>query len=71
MTVLDLVAMGRWRAIGAFRRIDGRDVEPSPRRLPRSASSISRRAVGTLSGGQLQRVLFARLLLQDRVADLR
>jgi zinc/manganese transport system ATP-binding protein len=29
-------------------------------------SGFGKRAIGSLSGGQLQRVLFARLLLQDR-----
>ena len=38
----------------------------SPARSPRSGCWISaHRPVGALSGGQFQRVLFARLLLQD------
>ena len=42
----------------------------SSRRSRRSASPASRTApIGTLSGGQMQRVLFARLLLQDAPRD--
>ncbi len=38
----------------------------SSRRLPPSASTVLRTApIGTLSGGQMQRMLFARVLLQD------
>ncbi len=71
ISVFDCVAMGLWREIGAWRGVDGErrgEVVPSAR--PRSACTISRhRPVGALSGGQFQRVLFARLLLQDAAAD--
>ena len=66
LSVVDLVAMGLWREIGAFghMRAGGR---------ARVADAISAvglagfesRPLGSLSGGQMQRVLFARLLLQD------
>lgn len=66
VTVQDLVAMGRWRQAGAFKRIAGPDLA-----LIREAiaavglTGLERRTIGTLSGGQLQRALFARMLLQD------
>lgn len=66
ITVLDLVSLGLWRRIGAFRRI-GRAVTA---RVEEALAAVGlagfeRRVVGTLSGGQLQRALFARMLLQD------
>jgi zinc/manganese transport system ATP-binding protein len=64
--VYDFVAMGLWRRVGALGRI-GR------RQRARIAAAIGevgltgfeQRPIGTLSGGQMQRVLFARLALQD------
>lgn len=66
LAVVDLVAMGLWRQIGAFGRL-GRA------HRARAAEAISAvglegfetRPIGALSGGQMQRALFARLLLQD------
>lgn len=64
--VYDLVAMGLWNRAGIFGRI-GRD---AARRIAEAIAAVGltgfeRRPIGTLSGGQMQRVLFARLLLQD------
>lgn len=66
ITVVDTVALGLWRETGIFRRVsaDGR------RRVARALSSVgldgvAQNPVGNLSAGQFQRVLFARLLLQD------
>jgi zinc/manganese transport system ATP-binding protein len=66
ITVLDLVAMGLWREIGAFGRL-GRS---GRRRIAEAISAVGlegleSRPIGSLSGGQMQRSLFARLLLQD------
>lgn len=66
LSVVDLVAMGLWREIGPFARLRGKH-------HARVAAAISAvgltgfepRAIGSLSGGQMQRALFARLLLQD------
>ncbi|ALG75374.1 ABC transporter [Azospirillum thiophilum] len=64
--VLDTVLLGHWRRVGLFRRIG--------RALARQAeealavvglSGFERRPIGALSAGQFQRVLFARMLLQD------
>ncbi|GLK77729.1 ABC transporter ATP-binding protein [Methylopila jiangsuensis] len=64
--VFDLVAMGLWRRVGLFGGLRRADRE----RVAEALSAVGlegfgRRAIGTLSGGQLQRALFARLLLQD------
>ncbi len=66
VTVFDLVAMGLWREIGAFGGVRG----GAGRRVLEALSAVglagfARRDIGALSGGQFQRLLFARLLLQD------
>ena len=66
ISVIDLVAMGLWREIGAFNRL-GRS---NRARVDAAISAVGltgfeRRPLGSLSGGQAQRALFARLLLQD------
>lgn len=66
LSVLDLVSMGLWHRIGLFGSLRAAD----RRRVAEAIAAVGlegfeRRAVGTLSGGQMQRVLFARLLLQD------
>ena len=58
--------MGLWREIGPF----GRLAEDHRARVAAAISAVGltgfeARAIGSLSGGQLQRALFARLLLQD------
>ncbi|MGH6865088.1 MAG: metal ABC transporter ATP-binding protein [Methyloceanibacter sp.] len=66
ISVFDCVAMGLWREIGAWR-----GVGPAGKRAVLGALAtvglveLAGRAVGTLSGGQFQRTVFARLLLQD------
>jgi zinc/manganese transport system ATP-binding protein len=63
---LDVVALGLWRSCGAFRAI-GRD---SLARAEAALDAVGlrgfeKRPVGSLSAGQFQRVLFARLMVQD------
>lgn len=66
VSVANLVAMGLWREVGPFRRLRAQH-------RARIAAAIAAvglggfesRVVGSLSGGQMQRALFARLLLQD------
>ena len=66
ISVFDCVAMGLWREIGAWRGIGRREREQVIRALATvGLLDLADRSVGTLSGGQFQRVLFARLLLQD------
>jgi zinc/manganese transport system ATP-binding protein len=64
--VYDVVAMGLWRSKGLFGGIGGNDNQAIEAALAAvGLTGFERRAIGTLSGGQLQRMLFARLLLQD------
>jgi zinc/manganese transport system ATP-binding protein len=66
ISVFDCVAMGLWRKIGAFGGVDGKQGDEVARALATvGMQDLSNRLVGALSGGQFQRVLFARLLLQD------
>lgn len=66
MQVLDLVALGLWRRVGAFRRVAGSDLDRAADALKAvGLEGFERRTIGTLSGGQMQRALFARMLLQD------
>jgi zinc/manganese transport system ATP-binding protein len=66
ISVFDCVAMGLWRKIGAWRGIDGKRNDEVARALATvGLVDLASRPVGALSGGQFQRVLFARLLLQD------
>lgn len=66
IAVDDFVSMGLWRRTGAWRPIGG-----SGRAVVRDAlgrvglAGSGRRAIGALSGGEMQRVLFARTLVQD------
>lgn len=71
ITVLDMVALGHWRCLGAFGRM-----RPPHWAKTREAimavglGGFENRLIGTLSAGQFQRVLFARLLVQDAPAIL-
>jgi zinc/manganese transport system ATP-binding protein len=66
ISVFDCVAMGLWREIGAWRGVDHERNGEVERALDTvGLVDLAGRPVGALSGGQFQRVLFARLLLQD------
>ncbi len=65
-SVEDLVTLGLWQWRGYFGAIGKSDRE----RVNKALSAVGldgfqSRQIGTLSGGQLQRALFARVLLQD------
>jgi zinc/manganese transport system ATP-binding protein len=71
LSVYDLVAMGLWARSGIFGgigRADGRRIEEAMAAV--GLTGFERRPVSTLSGGQMQRALFARLLLQDAAVIL-
>ncbi|MDX5444748.1 MAG: ABC transporter ATP-binding protein [Zoogloeaceae bacterium] len=69
VSVFDMVAMGLWRELGAFGGLSRAHAERVRATLARvGLSGLEQRPIGTLSGGQLQRARFARLMLQD--ADL-
>ncbi len=64
--VQDLVALGTYRRVGLLRRIAGGSLEQVQAAIEAvGLGGFERRAISTLSGGQLQRALFARMLVQD------
>jgi len=66
LTVHDLVGMGLWRRTGWFGGIGAKDRAAIGGAVAAvGLAGFEDRSIGTLSGGQLQRALFARLLLQD------
>lgn len=66
ISVFDMVAMGLWRTSGLFGGLSRSDRETIHAALAAvGLTGFEDRAIGTLSGGQLQRMLFARLLVQD------
>ena len=66
LSVIDLVSMGLWRDIGAFGRVNkGQMARVRDAIAAVGLTGFETRSIGSLSGGQMQRVLFARLLLQD------
>jgi zinc/manganese transport system ATP-binding protein len=66
INVYDLVAMGLWRSKGLFGGISRRDRDAIEHAIAGvGLTGFEQRPIGTLSGGQMQRMLFARLLLQD------
>jgi zinc/manganese transport system ATP-binding protein len=67
--VFDTVLLGRWTRFGGFGAAGPADVHDAAHAIEAvGLAGFERRPIDTLSVGQFQRVLFARLLLQD--ADL-
>jgi len=66
ISVYDMVAMGLWRRTGLFGGV-GRSACGAIEQAIAAVglTGFEGRAIATLSGGQMQRMLFARLLLQD------
>lgn len=66
---LDVVMQGMWSKLGAFRGAGAEDRDRAQAALESvGLGGFARRPVGAMSAGQFQRLLFARLLVQD--ADL-
>ena len=66
INVYDMVAMGLWRRTGLFGGIDRKLRDTVEHALAAvGLTGFEDRPIATLSGGQMQRMLFARLLLQD------
>jgi len=62
----DFVAMGAWRRVGPWRAFGAAEHERIDAALQAvGLGDFGRRPLATLSGGQLQRALFARLMLHD------
>lgn len=69
ISLFDLVAAGLWHRTGAFGGLSRKDRDAVHEAFERvGLQGFERRTLDALSGGQLQRALFARLILQD--ADL-
>ena len=66
ITVYDFVGTGLWRRVGIFGGM-GKGVRDKIAHALAAVglNGFENRAIGTLSGGQMQRMLFARVLLQD------
>ncbi|MGH2697803.1 MAG: metal ABC transporter ATP-binding protein [Actinomycetota bacterium] len=65
-TVLDVVMMGRYGALGWIKRPGAREREAALEALKKVAmSDYAHRQISQLSGGQQQRVFLARSLVQD------
>ena len=63
LTVLELVQLGQWRHSGWFRRMDSAAALSALAEV--GMSGFEKRSIASLSVGQFQRALFARLLVQD------
>jgi zinc/manganese transport system ATP-binding protein len=71
LTVQELITLGAWRGIGIFRAPDA----ALRARVTTAAATVwlqdrQHRYIGELSAGELQRALFARLILQDAAVIL-
>jgi zinc/manganese transport system ATP-binding protein len=66
ISVFDFVGTGLWRATGFFGGMGKATRDKIAQALAAvGLNGFENRAIGTLSGGQMQRMLFARVLLQD------
>jgi len=66
INVFDVVAMGLWKRCGLFGAVSGAALARVRDAIAAvGLEGFETRAIATLSGGQLQRMLFARLLIQD------
>lgn len=66
ISVEDLVSLGSWSDTGAFGGLSKSRLQSVQEAIEAvGLHGFERRPIGTLSGGQMQRTLFARLLLQD------
>ncbi|WP_375408572.1 metal ABC transporter ATP-binding protein [uncultured Methylobacterium sp.] len=65
LSVLDLAAMGLWRRYGPWRSLRRHRADLLDALAAVGLDGFEDRAIGTLSGGQFQRALFARLILQE------
>lgn len=67
INVRDFVAMGAMRRAGLFGRLNAAERARAAQALDRvGMAGMEDRPIDTLSGGQMQRALFARLIVQDQ-----
>ena len=69
LTVTELIALGNWREFGAFRAAASWSLVNAAAATVGLTGRLGRR-IGELSVGELQRALFARLILQDAAVIL-
>lgn len=66
LSVFDMVLMGRWKRLGVFGGAGRADRQAALQALEAvGLAGFERRMIAQLSAGQMQRVLFARLMVQD------
>ncbi|GAA4408425.1 ABC transporter ATP-binding protein [Advenella faeciporci] len=66
ITTYELVAMGAWRRIGPWRQYGKAERARINHALEQvGLQAVADQLIGNLSGGQLQRALFARLMVRD------
>jgi zinc/manganese transport system ATP-binding protein len=66
LSCLDVVLMGHWRRVGLFRRIGPTLLREAEEALEAvGLGGFGDRPIATVSAGQFQRLLFARILLED------
>jgi len=66
ISVFDFVGTGLWRRTGLFGGVGAKERDRIHHAIAAvGLTGFETRPIGSLSGGQMQRVLFARLLLQD------
>ncbi len=71
ISVRDVAAMGLWPRSGGFRRVTRAQRDEVAAALAAvGLAAVADKPIGTLSGGQTRRVLFARTMLQDAAAIL-
>jgi len=67
ITVFELVSTGLWRRLKLYRSFDSLEAKKCREAIEAvGLNGFEDRMIDTLSGGQLQRTLFARILLQDQ-----
>ncbi len=67
INVRDFIAMGAMRRVGLFGGLEAAERARGAAALARvGLPGMEKRPIETLSGGQMQRVLFARLIMQDQ-----
>jgi len=71
LRVIDVVDFGHWRKVGALRRLNAQDRAASVAAIASvGLAGLENQPIGQLSVGQFQRVLFARLMVQEAAVIL-
>ncbi len=66
ITVHEMVSLGAWSKTGPFGRLRSKDRRKVQNAIVQlGLEGFEQRLIGSLSGGQMQRVLFARLVVQE------